>query len=398
MLQDFSRLTTLDSSGSIDYTDITSFGFVYIKATTNTGVKIFKIARLQSHNTPLVMTYDNVTPRNIARSAMVEGYNGGMSSSQGIGQDTINLPVQIGDGTNLTNFIGQASSLEYARPTNFKKLEANDFSVVVKASASDDMDFRQCIFATEREQNFTIDPASSTSATYRFDSFILRRYNVTWLTGVTCDGATFIACPEIDAKGGIFNNCSIISPNVGATEAAISFNANSSMTGTKVDVTGTSAGYHIELGTAVTAFTLADVTFTGTPGTDKIHVLATTGTVTITTTGTTSLAASDITTEGATVVIASSPITVTVTVVDGAGDPIEGARVYLVEFGTSNVILNTLTNASGIATTTFSGTAPQAVAGWVRKGTSAPLYKEFMLGGTITTAGYDNTAIMTLDT
>ncbi|MBZ4283867.1 hypothetical protein LAJ55_13735, partial [Streptococcus pneumoniae] len=84
--------------------------------------------------------------------------------------------------------------------------------------------------------------------------------------------------------------------------------------GCTIDVTGTAAGYHLELGTAVTAITLADVTFTGTPGTDKVHVLKTTGTVTITISGTTSLAAGDVTSAGATVVIAAPLLYQTVTV------------------------------------------------------------------------------------
>ena len=96
------------------------------------------------------------------------------------------------------------------------------------------------------------------------------------------------------------------------------------MDGTTIDVTGTSAGYHIELGTSVTAFTLTDVTFNGTPGTDKIHVLATTGTVTITLSGTTSLVVSDVTSEGAAIVITVPSSNISVT-----GMPTAGANIRL---------------------------------------------------------------------
>jgi hypothetical protein len=126
---------------------------------------------------------------------------------------------------------------------------------------------------------------------------------VTWKTGFNCTGASFSGCDEIDAKGAQFNDCSI--KGTTSTDAAIAFDANSSMSGTTIDVTGTSAAYHLELGTAVTAFTLTNVTFTGTPGTDKVHVKATTGTVTISLSGSTSLASGDVTSDGATVVIAS---------------------------------------------------------------------------------------------
>jgi hypothetical protein len=85
------------------------------------------------------------------------------------------------------------------------------------------------------------------------------------------------------------------------------------MDGTTIDVTGTSADFHIELGASVTAFTLTDVTFLGTPGTDKINVLATTGTVDITLAGSTTLVSGDITTAGATVNIILPVTDLTVT-------------------------------------------------------------------------------------
>jgi hypothetical protein len=85
-----------------------------------------------------------------------------------------------------------------------------------------------------------------------------------------------------------------------------------------IDVTGTSAGYHLELDTAVTDITLTDQTFTGTPGTDKVHVLKTSGTVTITISGTTALVAGDVTTAGATVVIVAPSPTLDATVLSGS--------------------------------------------------------------------------------
>jgi len=136
------------------------------------------------------------------------------------------------------------------------------------------------IVATTTRQALTIHASSSTSATYSFIGASIVGWDVTWKTGINCSGAAFSNCGEIDAKGAQFNNCTIT--NTRSTDAAIAFNADSSMSGTTLDVTGTSAAYHLELGTAVTAFTLTNCTFTGTPATDKIHVKATTGTVTIT--------------------------------------------------------------------------------------------------------------------
>ncbi|HET6718086.1 MAG TPA: hypothetical protein VFH22_00480, partial [Rhodocyclaceae bacterium] len=108
------------------------------------------------------------------------------------------------------------------------------------------------------------------------------------------------------------------------------------VTGSTIDVTETAAGYHLELGASVTAITLADVTFAGTPCTDKVHVLATSGTVTITISGTTNLASdgSEVTSEGATIDIAAPTPTLDATV-------LAGSRVVLYNNTTATELDNT---------------------------------------------------------
>lgn len=397
----FSDFTTYDSSGVLDYTDVKYYGFGFELKSTLTGTRNIYISGVASLTNKKVFTGGNAEyPVNGRQISGYMLYNDahGVAFSAGKAQDIITYGYQLGDGTNPVHYIGAGSSVEF--PFLLENYEFNDLDldIALYGSSSCVFDYRSSITASTKLNTFTIDPSSSTSASYLFTSAIIDGFDVTWKTGITCDGAAFSNCAPIDAKGGVFNNCAIRETVAGASEAAISFDTNSSMDGTEIDVTDTSAGYHIELGTAVTAFTLTDVTFTGTPGTDKVHVLATTGgTVTITIAGTTSLVAGDVTSAGASIsIVAPEPdVTVTVTTIDGT--PIQNARVYLKTDPGGVEVLSALTNASGVATTTYSGSTPQAVEGWVRSSSGSPYYREFPLGGSITSSGYDATALMSLD-
>jgi hypothetical protein len=83
--------------------------------------------------------------------------------------------------------------------------------------------------------------------------------------------------------------------------------------------------------------------------------------------------------------------------------PIQDARVYLVAAAggflpEGTVILNTLTNASGVVTTSIELSGPsQPVTGRVRKMTDSPRYRNAPLSGTITSAGLDITSFLVSD-
>ncbi len=62
------------------------------------------------------------------------------------------------------------------------------------------------------------------------------------------------------------------------------------------------------------------------------------------------------------------------------------------------VVMNAITNASGIATATFAyGSANQPIRGTARKGDSAPYFKPAVISGTITTSGLSSTVFMVSD-
>lgn len=94
-------------------------------------------------------------------------------------------------------------------------------------------------------------------------------------------------------------------------------------------------------------------------------------------------------------IVQSVPVEITVT--DTSGTTIQDARVYIVEDGTSNVVLEGLTDASGKISTSFAGATPQAISGRARKSSSAPFYKTGQISGTITSTGFSATVLMLLD-
>lgn len=161
---------------------------------------------------------------------------------------------------------------------------------------------------------------------------------------------------------------------------------------------------------------LADVTIDGdleiqTAGTYSFSNVTVTGDVTNTDgTGNVTINASDgsslTTTEPGTgngLVNILNSVTVTVTAVDAVTKAaITGARAYIEaaaggDLTTGEEILNALTTSGVAELTTFNYTSNQPIIGWVRKGTTSPLYKENAFSGTITADGFATLRSMVSD-
>lgn len=399
------QTTPLASSGSINWADITKLGFIEHRvggvATGNTmkfrqvyfaGPQITCIGGGADSPASFVTMAQDVLSWDAFRLADVFG-SGAVMLKQG---------VQIGNGSSATYFdsTSQAMTYPYApalapvKSLDWWDCTENDAPFTIKLAAGDTCILAGAQLTAPSKQPFTIDAASSTSATYNFAGAVLTGWDVTWKTGVECQQVTFSGCYEIQAKGADFTGCIITGPLAGATEAAIAFDTSgATMDNCTIDVTGTAAGYHIELGASVTAVTLTDVTFTGAPGTDKVHVPATSGTVTITIDGTTSLVAGDVTSAGATVVIDAPTLVLTV----AANISLSGAevRIYDNEVGGNNygTELSGTESCPG-ATYAYSGTGGNGVIIQIMLAG----YVEFTQAYTLPTTSATFTAILTPDT
>lgn len=232
--------------------------------------------------------------------------------------------LQIGDGTNATYWDSLAGALAWPMPyngasQNFWRVADNKVGLYDNAISGDTVKLRAGSVVAPGKQIFSAGASASAAAARDFGGQVFIGMSPTFLAGETYSSMAISRCGPVNTKGATLNSCSVLNTTASASEAAVVVDGSgSTIDGCTVDVTGTSAGYHLELGTAVTAIALTDVTFSGTPGTDKVHVLKTTGTVTITISGTTTLAAGDVTTAGATVDIAAPSPTLDATVLSGS--------------------------------------------------------------------------------
>lgn len=326
----------------IDVSDIVKIGFFWHRLTSGgAGQTYLYIGQLSVENSAAVVTGGGpdapLKADGIARHLLCNEQWPGLVQLQGRGQYKSKTSLQLGDGTIPTYFKSTGQSFEYSAIDADWALADGDIGITLKASASCTFDLSASIFSGASLQNFTIDAASSASAGYVFTgaSFI----GLDWASNAAVDfsGASYTLCNLTELGGGDVSNASITSP-AGTTAATVSTSGGTldgvSINTTKAD--GSAANYHITYGTAVTSATLTDVSFVGSPAVDKVHVLKTTGTVTINVNGTTSLLAADVTSDGATVDIVSSPVYQTVTISNATA----GSRIQIYDTTHSTELYN----------------------------------------------------------
>lgn len=309
--------TEYDSSGTFDSDDWAWVGYAYHRragSATNIAIR-FKNLMLFTDITLIGGGASSPVSPSVITNAMNAEWMYRNAEKQGAAQTLAKCKVLVGDGSSKCYYDATATALElpgaYDAATNrYVNVDPLALEFRINAAASNTIKPTAALMGAGQAQPLVIDSSSSTSATYDFSGTPFVGWNATWKTGVPCSGATFTDGGKIDFKGATVTN-TVVSGTT-STAAPVAFTATGgSMTGCTTDVTGTGAAYHIEVGDGGTgnfALTLANHTFTGTAGTDKVHVTNTSGTTTINISGTTTLLSGDVTSEGATVVIASDPV------------------------------------------------------------------------------------------
>lgn len=354
--------TQLASVGSITWSTVKKIGIFYHRAGSNTASRSISWRNMYLHGTS-AMTGGNAT-RPLNGQFLHNALNGwgytGLCTRSGDAM-LAKTSFTFGDGSKPT-YVDTTATLintpaKYS--TNSQALwnvPANTVTVGVNAASGDTMRFVASAIAagSQAEQNFTVTGASGATVSTQGGVF----GNLLWTGTADFDptGATYSGCDEVAWSGATVTNCSVT--NTTSTDAAASVSANTSIISTTID--GTGALYALELGTSVTAITLTDCTITA-GSTDKVHVLKTTGTVTITISGTTSLVAGDVTSDGATVVIAA-PQLYQVVVVSGFT---AGSRIQIYDTTNSTELFNGTASAGDtvVSGTTATWTDPTAAAG-----------------------------------
>jgi hypothetical protein len=387
IIADLPNETFVDSVGSIDWANIVYFGMVHQNTTANGTSRTVQLRALGSIDTLKVagggssrpVTFNDVAKIIVSGSGIYRGF------IQGSGQALVGIPLQIGNGTDSTYFIGAAQSLEYqiGGTVSFPwfRLGELDQPLTIYASSADTINLDSTIVATTTRQPFTINSSSSTSASYSFNGASIVGWNVTWKTGVDCSGATFSRCGKIDAKGASFSNCFI--KESAATDAAIRMENGGSVLQTSF--TKGAETYAIEISGTGTV-SLEGSTFSG--YTKPLNILATTGTVTIERAAGDSEITFD--TAGATVVLSQPQNTFTVSNI------VSGSRLLIRNTDNQNVLVNeTVAGTSRVYSYTYTADIPIEIV--LRKASSSPVYQEFRTIATLTSNNGSVVANQVLD-
>ena len=307
--------TPVDGSVTpVDFTDITKRGIAYRQIAADTLQRTFDVASecIQPFAAPLTLTgggpANPISARTIAKM-LSSGGAWNLAFAQGLGQQVITMPYQIGDGTVATFVNDQAQSLEYPSVGGIigYSVAAGRQQIRIKASAADTILFDAGIKGTSRVHDLIFDAATSTAATYGMAGSF-SGFDITAKPGLTLRGGTYLGCAKIDAKGANFSD-SIVKNSI-ATDAAMRLEDTGRAN--RSEFTKGAETYAIEIAGTGTV-TLEEVTYTG--YTKPLNILATTGTVTI------ELAPSDaqpaFDTAGATVVFSQQVQTQSVTISNG---------------------------------------------------------------------------------
>lgn len=204
------KATPIYSSGTIDWSAVTRIIYCIHRIGAADGSRLYiRDAAITTTNTLIGGNVD--TPLNPTfLQKVMEGWGQyDLVKYQGLGQVINRTPVQIGDGSSRTYYDSKGTSFEFPLPydadsltSRFVNTPAQSLNYIIKASANDTILFRSCLMSTSVGHHFTIDAASSTSATYSFAGLVMSGYYVTGKAGIDFNEVTFDGCYLINLLGG----------------------------------------------------------------------------------------------------------------------------------------------------------------------------------------------------
>lgn len=302
------------------------------------------------------------------------------------GSDT-NYAVQaccyIGDGTTETHFkmVGVAlgfprgyDNTDYAYGQNH--INDGDLGIRANLSAASDALIEDCTIIAGVGIFFELQGSGATTIV---NSFLQNASDFELNDASSIAGSTLDACGTIIANAPTITNTAITN----ATGTALELTDSDNMA--DVVISGATVGLKFT-NTGSATVTLDNFTFSG--NTYDIEYTGS-GTLTVQPTNGTTVGATNAT-GGGTISISSSPVTLTVTVLDHTGAAITdgSARVYVKAgaggpLAEGTEIINSVTNGSGEASDTANYSGGQPIVGWVRKSSGSPYYKQGNILGTI---------------
>jgi hypothetical protein len=280
-------LTPVASSGTINWAQINRIGHAKY-ATANTGgtnrnqAIDIKYLLAPAPGAPLASFHGALTLETI--SEMLKSFGVGFPAArlQGGVQLLAKYSFQLGDGgTGPVSFNGEGASIAFPSDTNGYVAEDLDNVIKLNLGASDNISLTALsIVSQDVDVDFHFE-ATSNTAGLTGSSAILIGQDLDLQNSQDITGATVISANKALCYGSTLDGCTIKTTK--SSDAAANWTANGGgFTNGTIDLTGVTCNYHVELGVSVTDFDLTDSTLSGTPTVNNIHVLRTTGTVTIT--------------------------------------------------------------------------------------------------------------------
>lgn len=243
--------TPFDSSGAIDWTNITKIIHCHHKFGTSAALTGIAIRDLALHGNTVFKsgTADDYSIPDELSNAMEDWGQYLLVARQTDGQVLNRVGFQIGDGTIETHY--KASATAYALPLSYSANNSRKFWNVpasqvefrLKASPNCVFDLSAHLMTTTTKQTFIIDPASSISADYNFSGLVLSGWDIIGKAGVVFNGATFDSCYEVTLNGGglqgaiVSNSLDPVAVNTDDPEAITNTSFISAGTGHAIEAT-----------------------------------------------------------------------------------------------------------------------------------------------------------------
>jgi len=301
---------------------------------------------------------------------------------------------------NVCNFTDSGQVLVWR-----KNIVANTYYKfnLISASATNKttMSLTSCVIRGQSGQKWSI--ACDTNSAFTSYTCSIADINTAVLSaGSILSGTSFNACGLVTSNGAQITGSTFTAPTSSSQILCTAASQVNNITNTTFNRSGTTS-HAIEITGTAGNFTLSGVTFNGyaasngSTGTEAVFVNIATGNVQITALGGSN---PSIRTAGATVTFAATPVSLSITVKEAAtGAVVQNARVLVEKVSDGTDLLAGLTNASGVVSGSFSYTSDTPIQGVVRRATAAygTLYKPSTISGTITSAGFSATILLTSD-
>ncbi len=334
-------------------------------------------------------------------------------------------PIQIGGG-DAVNFQVDAGALQFPRRATQASKELafhaadNAVGISFSAKSGDTCKFTNSVITSPTPYFFTINVAATSAATWDFNGLVLVNATTTLRNVTTFNGLSFTSCPSITVSDCALTGCSIGKPP--ATSGSFIVNSATTVSSSTINVTTLTAGNYWT--TTTTPAIFSSCAFTGSATAGHAIRITTPGTYSFSgntftsfgATGTTSAAiyndsggavVLNITGGGGTPTYrngagasttVNNAVTLSVTIKNAAGTAIQNARVAIYKSSDNSVILNALTDVSGLVSIAYAYIGDESIYIRARKTTTGTTrYINNDSSGTITASGFSATVTLLTD-